>query len=587
MPTKKELPPRPDLSKVKNLPKGTVYLQAKGFHWYVVKRKYTPVFDEVTQKKSYKEQRVYLGQVVDNEFLSQDEYKARYTRHGHRRAASLPTQLPSKPAASEGRIHDYRLGAAALVYAAAESVGLKEDLLAAGFPENTVDCILSLTAFCISRNSNSFYLYKDWACNRLLPLMSPMDGKALSLFFECLGGMQDELNALFKRRIARLQNDEFLSLDSTNIACESEESSYVVEGKNKDGSIRNQVALVAVVGQTSRAPVMYKLMAGNVFDAETVEDMLKRLKTFGNIKRAVTDKGYFSTKNFITAKKLNFNLICSVKLSMTFVLDEINAIQEKLVHSFEHHIPGSNGVSGLTKKIVLTDADGTPYEFWLHMFCDSYRRTITVNKFFKALDEFEASWKAKSKTAPKDPLLKFYQRAKGSENIKEFYPIERNMIKINTELRYAGFFANLTTFEQENTDNYFTYVARDCIEKNFRFYKSEAGAGAVRAHTDPVIEGRAVISFCSAIVLNHLNVLLDKPLSKPQSNGKINYSKPVRAQFSLPQLIEKMDPLSATEYADGTFELSPTITKKLENAFAQMELPDLKTVTASYTHRKI
>ena len=633
---------RPNLANFPDLPRDAKIQPSRG-HWYVFVTKYA--YDPV--KKRSVQKRTYLGQIVDNEFFTPEEYNRFFMRNGHRRPIPLesakfdrrradckeqeqtkiteseqnslnvlssnaqktsgnPQITPENhPNLSDTNIeqktddailddvirafnglkpvqdisnHDftnvryYKFGVVSLVLCAMDHTGLKNDLKEAGFFDETINVLASLVAYNLCKGDNSFYLYSTWSQNRMLPWDRSLDSKELSIFFNYIGtNNQDKINKLFEYRIKRIDKDEFISIDSTNIECESENITFSALGKGKDGNYRNQVSFYALVGSESRQPVCFRYFCGNIHDSVTVKDIISRVLPYGKIVCAIADKGYGSKENIILCCKNNFKIIFSLKKS-NFTNDAIDKVRDRLLKmDFNDRVEG-HGVYGTTIVENIVDDDGKIYTIWKHIFLNIVQREKVIAKLQRDLLEFEDSWRNCDKNATKSDILKkFYQDNYGE--LGESLPI-RDQNKINAYIYRSGFFVNVSTFCQTAKENIDSYSKRDSIEKYFRISKTDLGQKCVRAHDIATMMGRGLVYFISSIIGNDLLVRLKKSIVHKQKNGKINYKKPVGVRYSIQQFLEMLENVGINRYADGTMRITET-TQKLRDILQQTGYPDL------------
>ena len=70
--------------------------------------------------------------------------------------------------------------------------------------------------------------------------------------------MYKHIKYLFKLRAERLESNEFISIDSTNISCEFENVSFRVLGKGKNDNYWDQVPFYALIGHKTKQLLHYR-----------------------------------------------------------------------------------------------------------------------------------------------------------------------------------------------------------------------------------------------------------------------------------------------------------------------------------------
>lgn len=101
---------------------------------------------------------------------------------------------------------------------------------------------------------------KDIPSQRSIELFGSIDEDAKQNFFLLQG----------QRRL----EEEFLAYDTTSISSYSKSLKQVKFGINKDHDPLPQINLALLFGETSRLPVYYRKLPGNISDVKTVQNML-------------------------------------------------------------------------------------------------------------------------------------------------------------------------------------------------------------------------------------------------------------------------------------------------------------------------
>ena len=622
---------RPSLADFPDLPPGAK-LQRQGSHWYVFTIKYS--YDK--EKKRSRQDREYLGQIVGKDFFTKEEYSCKFTRNGHRRSVPLEKAKPDfrkseyrkqkktigddsddKSKNEDIKVKDikdvsnlsevkesktcddssiniipvndrrsndftnvryYKFGIIGLVIYSMKKTGLIEDLKIAGFFEDTIKVLISLTSFNICKGNNCFYLYEIWSQNRLLPWNEPLNSKQISIFFNSIGvNCQNKIEALFKCRADRVENKEFISIDSTNINCESENVTFRAIGKGKNDNFREQVSFYSLISHKTKQPICYRYFCGNIHDSVTFDDIIKRITPYGNIKGGVVDKGYASLENILLCCKINFLMIFSIKKSKLFQNGISNNYERLLSMNYSDRIPEYD-LYGVTEEVEISDSDNNKYKIWRHVFLNVIRREQKISKVQKDLKAFEDAWAAGDCTASENPLLNKYYITPEKGPGECALVLDKN--KFFEQVKNFGFFVNISTFSQTAKENIKIYSERDCIEKNFRLSKSDLGNDSIRAHDSNTLMGRGLIYFLSACVCNDLLTSLKIKKICNQKNGKIRYTDPIETRYSLSQILEMAENIGVNRYYDGSLKCTE-ITKKFaeildqigfKNAFSQSEI---------------
>lgn len=550
---------RPDPAKIKNFPKDGK-LSNRGHIWYVVKRDY--FYKNEIGRGS--EKKIYLGRVVNNEFLTMEEYKLKYKRNGKLRVVPNESDIQNEVKVdSKIKRNTLLIGANALVFGAIENTHIEEDLLDAGFTPVQVAYILKHSCFNISTGSNAFYLNDEWQEDKVTTFMQNTTAKESSLFLQMIGKEHGKIENLFKKRQERLGENEVLSVDSTTIKCESENITYSAVGVAKDKQYQEQIGCYIVLSHDSKMPVMYRFFSGNTHDTSTMKDILKRESIYKSANPHVFDKGYYSLENLAIAKENNIKVLVSMKDKIDWAKQIIDKHYDEIIQS-SNHIRGY-GVRGMTFKHT-EKVNGTNIDLWLHVFYDEVQAANAKARKNKELDEFELAYEAEDKKAlVNTKMLKYFNQQKNEDGS---ITLTRNYDVIDKENRFKGIFMNVTNYEEDCATNINNYSSRDVIEKGFKYAKSEAEFDKIRAHSDDALNGRGLVGFISMILLSDIYKQMNKAEIKVQKNGKKVRVKPVIENFSFNVLKEKLNRCKIYVYTDGSLAISEC--EKEKGILAQM-----------------
>jgi hypothetical protein len=154
-----------------------------------------------SQKRTYGNKRA-IGVVIDDKYLTIEEYHARYTRHGKSRVVipAIPEETAPEPEPNDsydfGSIETRLVGAIPLLYQMALNCHIAEDLSRAYGEEFSLE-ILSLALHWIQDRDNvarRFYRFSD---SFALPFAGTMNEEQISKIYSYLGKDKKALSALF------------------------------------------------------------------------------------------------------------------------------------------------------------------------------------------------------------------------------------------------------------------------------------------------------------------------------------------------------------------------------------------------------
>lgn len=527
-----------------------------------------------SEKKRGSEKRIYLGYIVDGSYYTNEQYVALFNRNGKRRLVPVEINTDKQNISS---LDTLLLGEFPIYYYIARDVGLIDDLNLT-WGARISNMILSVAFHWLSSGDNAAYLFESWSHGKSLPYMETLTAKDITGLFRLLISTPGWRKTFFQARINRLPEHEMLSYDATEIAFESNNVSFAQWGKGKEGGYQKQIGLIILYGHYTNIPVLFRVLPGNIADVTTVPDMLYRFEEISESKKifsSVLDRGYFSWENVKKFIDLGYRAIFAAKTNLTWVIEAMEIALPDLWMA-KSWIDGKN-CYGHSVAMTKVFEDGIERTFWVQVYRDESRSKHETACFFEELKKLEDQWryclghpgKASSsimQVLKKSSLLKFYY----SPSETSF--LVRNNAAIDDELRYAGFFCNVSTFECTPKSAMIDYSARDAIEKSFKAGKSYAEMDVVRSHSDETSEGRFIISFCCMTILSRLYYLMNKKYGVKNSKGK--ELPPIINDMTFKQIRNYLHPIRVCNYGVKGWGLME-ITAKQKEIVARLGMPNL------------
>ena len=538
-----------------------------------------------------KEKRLYIGYIVDNEYLTNEQYNNLYKRDGSKR---LVAKSESKSAlAQSGQPMDFVASLEArqacefpLYYAIAKSCGLIEDIEAV-WGKQRAAAIVSIAFQWLHTTSNATYLYESWCQNKLLPYVGGISSRDMTDLLASLTAVPGWRKLFFGARMARLPESEVLCFDATEVASEAQEISYAQLGLGKTGGFQRQIGLVLLVGNKSGLPILFRTLPGNITDVTTVKDMLFRFDELTEGKRvfaAVLDRGYCSSGNIANFIDTNSRIVMAARTDISWVQ---NAIEEALPYLWQSssYIRGHE-CWGRSVAVERKFEDGKQRRFWVHVYRSDTKTHMEHMAFRRMLENFEKQWlqyKPTDKTQEcpllKSPWLKFFKGTK-----EPGAALEQDHQAIDLATRYFGFFCNITTMPCTAQEAIEIYGTRDLIEKTFKAGKSSADMSVVRSHREDTAEGRFIISFVAMTILSRLYALMKKSVTVADSKGNPKTLEPLARDMSLNELKNHLEGIYMIFDGHGGRRWSE-VTKKQHNIALRMGFPDLFTTLPEWGPR--
>lgn len=133
--------------------------------------------------------------------------------------------------------------------------------------------------------------------------MNPFTEKTSSGVLHDTGGQLAQMQAYMKSFIT---SDDYILMDGTSIVSQSEHISMAKKGYNTQHNFDGQINILYIYSATSRMPVFYRLLPGNIRDVKAFKHTL----ALSGINKAtiIADKGFYSKANIdlLKAEKLSY-----------------------------------------------------------------------------------------------------------------------------------------------------------------------------------------------------------------------------------------------------------------------------------------
>lgn len=537
------------------------------------------------EKQRGLERRHYLGYIIDNVYYDTESYKKHFKRNGARRLVPVADKAEAAASSAPSALEMRTAGELPLYYAIAQKTGLLEDLIRV-WGEDRANAVLSLAFHWLNTSFNAAYLFDSWSEDKLLPYNQRLTGKEVTELFRSLVAEPARRKTFFGARLDRLPEDELLSFDATEIASEAVDITDAQFGKGKEGGFQSQIGLIVLLGQKSRMPVLFRILPGNITDVSTVPDMLFRFDEIADKKRvfaAVLDRGYCSLDNIARFCDANARIVMAAKIGNAWVREAMETAMSSLWMN-SNRIVGQP-CWGTTVPMELECHDGNKRKVWVHVYRSDMMSHNQNEQFYAKLDGFESQWtlaQAGDSAVQKSPLMKFYNKVNGRLPEPGRDQLVRNDDAIDAEVRYFGFFCNVTTFECAAKDALLDYQMRDSIEKSFKAGKTYSEMDVVRTHSNATIEGRFIVSFCCMTILNELYRRMREETTITTKKGEVKVLAPLAKEMTFNQIRNYLSSIRVVYDSDGHCRWQE-ITKRQRQIAVRLGLPGVYDAEPSWT----
>lgn len=578
---------RHDYSSIKNFPAGAT-IQKHGKHLYVITRRYQ--YDPTIGRGRDVDRKI-IGQVVDNVYYTNEQYRQKFQRGIKPRRVPILSDEPldQLPAALisllndaliqflKAEITEVSVGPLPIFHSLLKRIGITEDLIEV-FGENLANIILALSFYFAIRGSNSACNFPRWAAARHLPAFEPLNDRDISAIYDKIGQHQQLVQKFIGLRIARnIKEPMLLSVDSTTIPWECNDSEKNKWGMGKNHHVEKQLGLMISFNLTTHQPLLYRVLPGNLHDSQTVLDLLVRLQEYGIEQQAIAvmDRGYMTEENLKMAVEQSCRCIFATPLGRKW-LDECTQKAITLFTDAKSRVLNPSTVlkDGAIEGTTIAKSlkiDGSRIKVYVHIFKSMHRAACEKQAFFNDLEAFETLWNSrqgKTKKLQSDARIQYFEVQNDVVDGHKQAVLKRDTQAIKNQLRTIGLFAAVSTWKCTAQECFDFYGYRCDIERVFRSGKTNAGLKVLRTHNDRTAHGKIFVEFITLTLLEEIKRQLASDKRKTLKSGKSVIEIPQNT-FDYEQVLGILSGLSYTKRkSTGELLIREVTSKQKEVAIA-------------------
>lgn len=474
-----------------------------------------------SEKKRGAHKRVYIGKLVDGEFVPNKRYLL------EQELAETKKKLQPGPVPSGKSLRQF-YGAVYLLEQIGQTIGVIQDLKRS-FPA-TYQQMLSIVYYLILENS-PLYRFSKWSRTHKHPYGKDIPSQRSSELLTTI----DEAAKMkfFSLQAERRLETEFLAFDITSISSYSELIKQVKYGKNKEGDRLPQINLALLLGEQSGLPAYYRKLPGNVSDVKTVTNLLKDI-TFLDMDKVklVMDRGFYSAENINALYKHRYKFLIGAKLSLSLVKKKLEEIRGSL-KTRKHYYPEA----GL---FALSFLDSWPYEemkprsgetiresrrMYFHFYYNDRKATDDRSRFYHELD----AWEEELSSGHRKPEheKKYSKYFKVTTTPIRGVKIEPKQRAIDTAEQNLGYFVLMSNGISKPMEALQIYRTKDMVEKAFGNLKEHLNMRRESVASEEGLEGKLFLQFIGLIYLCHIKKIMDE--------------KKLFSKYSLQELLDELD----------------------------------------------
>lgn len=397
-------------------------------------------------------------------------------------------------------------GAAHLLDSIGEKLGVTEDLKRS-FPDSYKQ-VLSIAYYLIMEDRNPMSRFPRWALTHTHPFGRAISSQRSSELFGSVG--EGGKQKFFQLQTARRMEDEYLAYDTTSISSYSKSLKQVRLGMNKDHDVLPQINLAMIFGESSRLPVCFRKLPGNIADVTTVFNLLEEmdfLKT-GRVK-LVMDRGFYSEANINELYRRHYKFLMAARKSLNFVGKKLEEVRSAMVS--RAHYSSRYGIYYDTSLIDWNYSETKPRSgavvkgtrrMYLHLYYNDQRATDDKIAFNSLLDSLEEELTQGRRNPEHEKLYARYYEIRETP-VRGVSLVPREEAIAEREKNY-GYFALISNGIKDPLEALEVYRPKDLIEKAFGNLKERLNLRRTSVSSDENLDGKLFVQFVALIFLSFI-----------------------------------------------------------------------------------
>ncbi|MDR2411774.1 MAG: transposase [Candidatus Peribacteria bacterium] len=333
---------------------------------------------------------------------------------------------------------------------------------------------------------------------------------------------KDKLN-FFRTWSDKINDNDYLSLDTTSVSTYSTNIIKASYGHNKQGENLKQVNICLLFGEESRLPAYTTLYDGALHDVSTLISTIKQTSIIQNKSyKLVLDRGFYSKKNInyllFSNDKADFLIsVPGTTLLKNELIEEHKYIFDNIIYAIDIN---NDKLFGITKCIKWDKSKN----LYAHIYVDPVKNDSSRRKI---IDDFNLMYNNAIKEPEKYINDRDYRNMlifRKSYKSKTGYIIKKNQKAYQDMRSKAGWFILLSNSIKDPTKAIEIYRKRDLVEKCFDILKNFINQKRTKVHNDIKNENRLFISFISMVLISYIdNVMKDNNLYKTYTLDELLY----------------------------------------------------------------
>ena len=503
--------------------------------------------------KNAKHTRHYIGKMVNNTFVPNKKYLL------ERELEAAKEKKPG-PAPRTSSTREF-CGATYLLDQIGEKLGITADIKAC-FPEFWKQ-LLSIAYYLILEDTSPLRRFPRWARRHCHPYGASIPSQRSSELFGAI--TEDAKQSFFLLQSKRRLEEEYLAYDTTSVSSYSELITQVRYGRNKDHEPLAQINLALLCGQSSRLPVYYRKLAGNISDVATIAQLIRDLSFLDIDKvKLVMDRGFYSHNNINALFEKHYKFLIGVKTSLRFVQDVLDNVRDSMrtraCYSSEY------GINYYSKTIEWSYTARKPRSgaqetgtrrAYLHLYFDDQKALDDKIVFNALLDTLEEEIMTNRRTQEHESVYqKYYDISTTPVRGTTLVPKEEAIRAV--EKNY-GYFALMSNDIKDPLEALRVYRLKDLEEKAFHNLKERLSMRRTSVSSEEHLEGKLFVQFVALIYVSYID--------KAMSDQKLYRT------MTMDDLLDELDIIECFGHPGHRVEFGE-ITNKQKSLYAALGVKD-------------
>lgn len=443
-------------------------------------------------------------------YWDKDKKQSRYSQRkliGHIDEATgqVVANRPTKASPATPQAKRLFCGTDHLLSALSSDIGLANDLAKAFLGRDTA--LLSVAHYLIVEDSSALARFLRFSRTHVHPFGSEITSQRASELFASIS--QSELETFFKARISR-SGDKYWLYDTTSISSYSKCIEYVRWGKNKDRVPLMQLNLAVVLDASSRLPVSFKDISGNISDVSLIRELIKESEGFGADKvKLCLDRGFYSKANIDSLMGEHMKFLIGLKVGLSYVKSAIKEHAHELRGWQNYH--AASDVFGL--KVAYgwdyehhsrhTEVEHAKRRSYIYLYYSPERVAKDEAEFARSLQVLMSELESGQRTESHEKLYeRYFKRVRGGF-------VGRDEV-IERERELFGYFALLSNDASLSAQEALvTYRSKDRIEKAFADIKDRLDFRTPKVENVETLRGKLLCVFIALILTSELRARMD------------------------------------------------------------------------------